>query len=149
MVAVHYPSPELVAVAWVKTTPGVNSTKVATTLPGDATTWAATGFVTATVVGGDSQIDVPLHTPVMAFDCWANAANSNKAPWGQAGALASAIQAHTYRVAPFEVPVPDDFHPARLLSVYVLEAPQRIVSDAAGFARVRVVAALTWTVTDA
>lgn len=142
----HHPSSELVAVAWAKTVPDVDPTKVATSLPGDTAGWASTGFVTATVVGGDGNIDVPLYEAVVAFDCWAVALNSNKAPWGHAGALAAAVQHRTYRHSPVTVATPDDYYDARLLSTYAMTMPRRIPSDGAGFARVQVHVALVWSV---
>lgn len=145
----HYPSSELVAVAWAKALPGVDPSKVATSLPADPAVWGATGFVTVTVVGGGSDMDNPLFEPVVSFDCWANAANSNRAPWGQAGALAAAVQWGTYGRAPFTVAMPDGFHTARLLSVYALAVPRRVPSDAAGFARVQLDVSMAWTVSAA
>lgn len=143
----HFPSAELVAVAWAKSLPGVDPSKVATSLPADPTVWATTGFVTVTVVGGGSDVDNPLFEPVVSFDCWANSPNSNRAPWGQAGALAAAVQWGTYRRAPFTVPMPDGFHTARLLTVSALDVPRRIPSDGAGFARVQLAVEMVWTVT--
>jgi hypothetical protein len=144
----HYPSAELVAVAWAKTVGGdVDPTKVATTLPADNSAWADTGFVVVTVLNANADPHVPLLEPVVAFDCWAAAPNSNKAPWGQATALASAIQWATYRAGRIELNMPVDFYPARLLSAWPIEGPTRITLDEAGFARVRLGVAMAWTAT--
>lgn len=146
----HYPSAELVAVAWAKTVGGdVDPTKVATSLPADHTTWAATGFVTATVLNAGADPHVPLLEPVVAFDCWAAAANSNKAPWGQAGAIASAVQWATYQIAAPTLAMPPDFYPARLLAVFPIDGPVRVPSDEAGFARVRLTLSMAWTISTA
>lgn len=147
-VAMHYPSPELVAVAWAKTVGGdVDPTKVATSLPADAGVWGSTGFTTVTVLNALSDVHVPLFEPVVAFDCWAAAPGTNKAPWGQAGAMAAALRWATYRPAVPAVAMPADFHPARLLTVRPLDGPTRIPLDEAGFARVRLVVQLVWTTT--
>lgn len=147
----HYPSTELVAVAWAKTVGGdVDPTKVATTLPADTSAWAATGFVRVAVVGGGRGArDVPLHAPVVAFECWAAALNSNKAPWNMATGLAQAILHATYRRTVPELDMPDGYHPARLLSLYPVGAPRRIPGDDAGYARVHVDCVLAWTTTAA
>lgn len=143
----HFPNAELVAVAWVKSVPGVDPTKVATSLPADTSVWSATGFVQVGVVGGSPNVDTPLFAPVVQVDCWTNAVNSNKPPWGQAHALAGAIMWATYRHEPTTVAMPENYHPARLLSVYGLSEPRRIPSDTAGYARVQFDLAMVWTVT--
>lgn len=146
----HYPSAELVAVAWAKTIGGdVDSTKVATTLPGDVSAWAGTGFVTVSLVGGRGGRDVPLHTPVVSFYCWAASVNSNKAPWNMATGLAHAILHATYRTRLPAVAMPADYYPARLLAIYPVGHPHRIPGDDAGFARVALDCALAWTTTAA
>jgi hypothetical protein len=146
----HHPSPELVAVAWAKTVGGdVDPTKVATTLPGDATTWATSGFVVATVMTGNADRDLPWFEPVVSFDCWTAAPNSNKAPWGQASAMAAALQWATYRRTFPALTMPAEFYPVRLLGVSAVNGPTRVPGDEAGFARVRLDVALSWTVTAA
>lgn len=143
----HYPSAELVAVAWAKAIGGEVPLAVATTLPSDNSSWAASGFIRATVLAANSAYNVPLHTPVVRFDCWACDPSSNKAPWGQATGLAHALLHATYaRTVPALV-LPAGFYPARLLSVYPVGGPMRIPGDEAGFARVAVDIALSWTTT--
>src|SRR5690606_12473205 len=144
--ALHYPSAEMVAVAWTKAVGGdVDPSKVATTLPADPAVWAATGFTTVTVLNASADAHVPLFEPVIAFDCWACAPGSNKAPWGQAGAIAAALQWATYRTAQPTLSMPPGFHPARVLTVRHLDGPFRIPADEAGFARVRLHTQITWT----
>src|SRR5690606_35475747 len=146
--ALHYPSAEMVAVAWTKAVGGdVDPSKVATTLPADPAVWAATGFTTVTVLNASADAHVPLFEPVIAFDCWACAPGSNEAPWGQAGAIASAIHWGTYRAILPLVAIPTGFHPARVLTARHLDCPSRIPNDEAGFARVRLHVALTRTIT--
>lgn len=146
----HYPSAELVAVAWAKTVGGdVDPTKVATTLPADTATWSDTGFVRVVVVGGDAGRYVPLHTPVVAFECWAASLNSNKSPWNMATGLAQAVLAGTYRRSINDLAMPGGYYPARLLSIYPVGSPIRIPGDSAGFARVSVDCAIAWTTTAA
>lgn len=142
----YYPTAEQVAVAWVKTLDGVDPTKVATTLPGDATVWAETGFVQLTVVGGSPGRDSQLYSPVLAVDVWA-ANVGGKAPWGRAGSLAGAVVWGSYNgVAPNLLDLGVEFHRARVHTVSTLSEPRRIQGDEAGFARVQFDAALTWSV---
>lgn len=52
-------TPELVAEAWLKAVVG---DRVSTSLPKDNTSWAASGFVTLTTVGGTPNAYVPCAT---------------------------------------------------------------------------------------
>lgn len=143
----HLPSAELVAVAWLKTVAGVPETAVATTLPGDSASWSASGFVQVRTVAGNPNPDVPLRTPVVQADAWANNADSQKTPWGKASAIAEAIVAGAYAfLAPRLLVMPVGFHDARLLSVWPVTEPRRMLGDEAGFARVSVDFAMSWVV---
>lgn len=142
----HYPSAELVAVAWAKTVgEDVDPTKVATTLPADATTWATSGFVKVATSGGGSNADVPLHSPVITFECWAAAPDSNKAPWHLATGLAHNLLHACYARTVPRLTMPSGYYPAQLLSIYPVGGPMRIPSDEAGFARVHLDCVLAWT----
>ena len=59
------PTNELAAITWLRTVPGVPSTKVSTRLPDDNSLIAPSGFVTVLTVGGDSDIYVPRRSPVL------------------------------------------------------------------------------------
>lgn len=89
-------NPELVAVAWIGTIPGLSPAMVATQLPKDNTTWAASGFVTVTPTGGDDQIDTEMRNPVIGISTWAINPGSSKAPWGHAAALMEVIRRAGY-----------------------------------------------------
>lgn len=144
----YVPTPEQVAVAWLKTVDGVDATKVATSLPADTATWAATGFWTVTVFPGATGDDVPLFAPVVRIDSWAANVNTNRPPWGRAGTGAGAVQWATYGAPgqrPTQPDLGDDFYPARILQVVSLGSPVRIPEDGAGFARVQVDVQLHYT----
>lgn len=144
----YFPTSEQVAVAWLKTIDGVPVNGVATTLPGDNSTWAASGFVTVTTVGGSPGVDTPLSHPVVQVDCWACNVNSQKPPWGKAGSLASLIKHACYR-DPFPQVVLDlgaQFHQAMVQAVYAVTEPRRLTDDPADFARVSMDLLVHWVI---
>ena len=127
-------TPELVAEAWLKTVVG---DRVATTLPKDNSSWAASGFVTLVTAGGTPNAYVPLREPVIGVDCWANNPQSQKPPWNKAAALAEAIQAACYDhpAIPQPVTLPAGYPAALVRSAYTTGEPRRIHDDASSYAR--------------
>jgi hypothetical protein len=128
-------TPELVATAWLKTVVG---DRVATTLPKDNTSWAASGFCTLVVAGGTPNLYVPLREPAIGVDCWAVNPNSQKPPWDRAAMLAEAIQAACYDHASIPQTLTLDkpgFPQARVLSAYTTGEHRRIHDDASSYAR--------------
>jgi hypothetical protein len=89
-----HPNTDLVAVAWLRSIPGIAPTQVATSLPQDNTTWAGSGFVTVATVGGTPAMYLPVKQPVVQVDCWAVNPSSGRAPWGKANHLAETVRAH-------------------------------------------------------
>lgn len=147
------PHGELVAVAWVKGIAGVPPSGVGTTLPGDNTTWAASGFAQVSgPVGGTPDMDVPLHRPVMQVDTWACNLGSAKPPWGKANQLAELIMAGCYgrgddpEPAGRLVTLPPGYQNARVLAAYATTQPRRNqIVDNARFARYTFDLQLHWT----
>jgi hypothetical protein len=88
------PTSDLVAVAWVSGIAGLSSSVVSTNLPQDNSTWATSGFVTVSTIGGSPDLYVPIRQPVIQVDCWAVNPNSGRPPWGKANALAELVRAH-------------------------------------------------------
>ncbi len=127
-------TPELVATAWLKTVVG---DRVATTLPKDNTSWAASGFCTIVTAGGTPNLYVPLREPVIGVDCWAVNPQSQKPPWNKAAALAEAIQAACYehRSIPQAVALPAGYPAALVRSAYTTGEPRRIPDDPSSYAR--------------
>jgi hypothetical protein len=131
-------TPELVAVAWLKTVVG---DIVATTLPKPAAdgslSWETTGFVTVTTVGGTPNLYVPMREPVTGVDCWAASTSSQKPPWNKAACLAEAIntacQAHTS--IPQTVTLPAGYPAVQVRSAYATGEPRRIPDDPSSYAR--------------
>lgn len=128
------PTPELVATAWLKTIVG---DRVATTLPKDNTTWAASGFCTLVVAGGTPNLYTPLREPAVGVDCWAVNPQSQKPPWNKAAALAEAIQAACYDhpSIPQTLTMPAGYPAARVLSAYTTGEHRRIPDDPSSYAR--------------
>jgi hypothetical protein len=127
-------TPELVAEAWLKTVVG---DRVATTLPKDNSSWAASGFCTLVVAGGTPNMYVPLREPVIGVDCWANSPSSQKPPWNIAAALAEAIQAACYDHPgiPQAVTLPAGYPAVQVRSAYCTGEPRRIPDDPSSYAR--------------
>lgn len=128
------PTPELVATAWLKTVVG---DRVATTLPKDNESWAASGFCTLVVAGGTPNLYVPLREPAVGVDCWAVNPQSQKPPWNKAAALAEAIQAACYDhpAIPQVVTLPAGYPQARVLSAYTTGEHRRVPDDPSSYAR--------------
>lgn len=127
-------TPELVAIAWLKTIVG---DRVATTLPKDNASWAASGFCTLDTVGGSPNLYVPLREPVMGVDCWANNPNSQKPPWNKAAMLAEAIQAAcwAHQSIPQTVALPAGYPSVAVRSAYTTGEHRRIPDDPSSYAR--------------
>lgn len=128
------PNHELVAIAWLKTIVG---DRVATTLPKDAASWAATGFCTVDTVGGTPNLYVPLREPVMGVQCWAVNLNSQKPPWNKASSLAEAIQAACmdHPTVPRTLTIPGGYPQVQVKSAYLTGEPRRMPDDPSSYAR--------------
>lgn len=139
---VAVPTSEVVAVAWAS---AVVRSPVATTLP-DAAGWVDTGFVQVSGVFGTPAPYYALNRPVVTFDCWASNTGSTKPPWGKAAALAAALEAATYgaRGNGVELVLPRGLGAARVLSVWPVKHPQRVLGDVASFARYTIDLSMVW-----
>jgi hypothetical protein len=131
-------TPELVAIAWLKTVVG---DIVATTLPKPAkdgsVSWAETGFVTITTVGGSPNLYVPMREPAISVDFWAMNPGSQKPPWDKAASMAEAVVAacQAHRTIPQTVALPTGYPTALIRSAYVTGEPRRIPDDPSSYAR--------------
>lgn len=155
-----YPSDEQVAVAWIGSIPGLSSSMVATTLPADVdgsgspAAWVQTGFVTVAVVGGNPDALLPVNRPVMQVDVWATVPGSNRPPWGQAAAIASAIRracwSRTQIPRPLQITANGVTYPgAAVQGARLATAFRRMYSDAADYAHLSGDLWLSWvTVND-
>lgn len=141
----YQPNAEMAVLAWVKSLPGVDATKVATTLPGDPTKWSDTGFIVVTGVGGSPLADVKLRRPVVSIACWGNTPNSDKAPWGRTQALAETVFNGFYSTATFPFRATwDQFLPAIVLTGQPTTEPRKVPGSTSGFAQVQFDATFSW-----
>jgi hypothetical protein len=134
---------EQVTTAWLK---GVVGDRVATTLPKDNASWAASGFCTVVTVGGGASMYVPLREPVLAVDCWAVNPDSQKPPWFKAAQLAEAIQAacHAHTGVPSTVVLGDGYPSAQVKTAYTAYEARRVPDDASSYARYTLGLVLGW-----
>lgn len=124
----YNPNNELVAKAWIQTLAGIPPNSVATTLPRDNRTWAASGFVHLSgITGGSSNLYYPLHEPVYGIDCYATNPDSDKPPWNKANQLATIIQNATWDQQQVKrtLSLPSTYRNARVLEAQVLNEPTR------------------------
>lgn len=144
------PSSELVAAAWIGSLPGFTPAMVATTLPKDTTSWAATGFVTVTPAGGSPSVDVHTRWSLIQVDTWGASLNSGKPPWGPASDLAETIvRACWDDNQQVNVAVRPGYNVARLYGVWAATDPIRIWDDTSSYARWRFDLRLTWCTLEA
>lgn len=129
--------------------------RLATTLPEDRTVWAAAGFVTFGVVGGTPNSEVMQRRPVFGLQCWANAGDSPKPPWGKAASLAEAIvdlgeRRDTGRL--FGAAQPTNgapFDPFVVTHFRVLTEPRKLIDSGSAYARFVLDVELWWSPLDA
>lgn len=124
------PTNEGVAVAWLRGLPGVTA-GVSTSLPRKLESWAPTGFIVVSVVGGVTR-DTNLRSPVLSLDFWAAKVDSDSPPWGQANQYAEYVRDMVYREDLFPVPVvpaPGDYLPALVQGASLVSPDPRRIPD--------------------
>lgn len=133
----------LVAEMWLGGVTGLSPSMVASRLPSDNSTWAASGFVTVRVSGGTPATDYALRQPIVTIDCWACVINSNKPPKGKAFHLAETIYAATNptndaarRAVCRDLVLPGNYPGARVLGAIARSEPREAYGDAGGYAHV-------------
>lgn len=139
---------ELVAVAWLAGIDGIDSDQVATMLPDDNTTWAASGFVQVVgVVGGSPAVDYALAQPVVQVDLWAVNPSSSKPPWGKASHLGELIRYGCHDEAGKRdlAPVKTGYGNVRVEEVNLETEPRRVPADEGSYARYTCELSIKWT----
>jgi hypothetical protein len=133
---------------------------VATTLPADVdpqgnpAAWIQTGFVTATVAGGNPDSLLPVNRPVVQVDCWAAVPGSLKPPWWQADAIASAIRracwSRLHIARPLSIAANGVTYPSAVVQgARLVTSFRRIYGDGGNYARYQGDLWLSWiTVND-
>lgn len=144
--ALLLPHNELVLEAWIQAVLGQVG-GVGSKLPGDASSWAKSGFVQIAVVGGSSSPYMPVKSPVFGVKCTAVAPNGRRPPWDQANQLAERIRAacFTAQQLPVEVALPDGYQHAAVRSAYLLNEPRRFGGDDSAYARYVFDLQMHWT----
>lgn len=140
-----HPTNELVGVGWLRQVTGLDGI-VATSLPADQSTWAASGFVELTAIGGTPNPELPVASPVYSVDCWATSPNSGQLPWGKANQLAEHIRAgvHAHSSIRRRVTTPAAYADAVVMDALMLTEPRRIRDDPADFAHYTADLQLWW-----
>lgn len=118
----------LVVLAWLRTIPGLGA-EAGSRLPA---TVGNSGFVQARIVGGPTDLDLPVGRPVVQVDCWATLP-------GSAGQLAQRIKAALRDQSRMgrRLALPDGYTPAQVLEAYPLGEPVDDDSDPGLYARLR------------
>ena len=149
-VATIHANSDLVAVAWIKSIPGLVADVVATQLPSKEATWAANGAVIVPLsVGGTPHSTIPLRRPVVQVEAWGTVPGSDKLPWGIPSQLMEQIRMgcldRTTFCRPLAISAGNVTYPyCRVLSARMLTEPRRIWSDAGDYAGFMCNLALQW-----
>jgi hypothetical protein len=141
----------LVAIAWLGGVTGLSTAMVASRLPTDNSTWAASGFVTVRTTGGSSAVDYALRQPIVTIDCYACTPTSNKPPWGKAWHLAETIHAATEptndaarRAVYRDLVLPGNYPDARVVGATARSEPREAYGDPGGLAHVLLDVEFDW-----
>ena len=150
MTAPVLPNTDLVAMAWLASLPGFSAAMVGTTLPKPVNgiySWAATGFVLASTVGGSPHHEYALRRPVVQVEGWWVQPGSNKPAWGQANGLCESIVAATYNEQLVRAPLAmrTGVAGARVIRANALTEPRRKPGDQGDAAVYWFDLALDWT----
>lgn len=146
----YIPTPELVAIHWIKGVPGVPVDLVATTVPERSDEFAKSGFIQVASAGGDRDIETGMRNSNITVSSWAYNPDSQKVPWGKANNLLELILAGTEedgRVpsrAARRLTLPAQYNDARVRTVYPIGEPQRIPEEG-DFARYSMTLVIVWT----
>lgn len=144
--APHSPNADIVLVSWLKTVPGVDPSKVATTLPANPAVWADAGFITVSGVGGTPDVYAPVRRPVMTISAWRVSLNSEKTPWNLAMALAEHVFRAFYDPDLFPAELTWLTHrPAVLHTGFPVIEPRKVPGSTAGYAQVSFDVQIAWT----
>lgn len=142
------PTNELAAISWLRTVPGVPSTKVSTRLPGDNSLIAPQGFVTVLTLSGNSSIYLPVRSPVIEVKCWAWAGEGQKEPpWQVANQLAESIREACLDHQSFRgvIETSSGYDNVSVPSAYLVSEPRKLEADDGRFAAYVLELQMHWT----
>lgn len=147
-------NPELVLQHWVATLPDFSDAMVATTLPQDNSTWAASGFITVgPVVGGGTFGDQgALRNPIVQVSAWAvpagttTASTSGRPPWYKAAELIERIRAGCFDEEQLrrQLDLGSRYRGAFVSDIYPTGEPSRINGEPLPVARYDIDLTMLW-----
>lgn len=142
---VHHANSELVAVGFLKNILDQGD-GIGAKLPGDTASWAKTGFVQISVVGGSPSVYAPLRRPVIDVRAKWISPGSKQPPWYAANDLAERILAGCYGAyqSPVEAIMPTGFEKAFVQCAYALTEMRRIGGDDSNIATFQFDLQLNW-----
>lgn len=145
---IRFATTDRVVLAWLALVDGLAPGMVGETLPTDITTWSADGFITPNTAGGNSNIYVPVISPVITMSCWAVDPDTGEPPWNLAKNLAETVRAacqnrdHMGDV----LTLPDCDQQVRVFSAYLVGEPRKSYADNGDYACVVVDVHVDWIV---
>jgi hypothetical protein len=150
----YEPTQDLVVVGWLK---GITALQngVATVLPAPSS-WPTMGtpagpfFVVATVIGGESDSELPIDMPVVSVDVWAANIDGATPPWARAAQVCEVIRkaVRTHSTVPRKVTMPTGYADAYVSQAWLPgPPPRRVPSDEAGYAHAVFELGLSWGAT--
>lgn len=138
------PTPELVAIHWLKGVPGIPVDLVNSTVPGKSDDFAEKGFVQVQSGGGTRDIETEMRNSNMLVGSWAYNPDSQKVPWGKANQLLELILDHALEAPARVITLPAQYDNARVRQVYPIGEPIR-VPEPGDFARYSMTLVFVWT----
>lgn len=140
---------ELAAVAWIKSLTGYGFTDgmVATQLPKDQDTWAATGFVVAGPdAGGAQHAYVHWHESVLQLESYGVNPSTLNPDWATANRLLQHITNASRDNASLNVELATrtGYAPVRITGAWPATSAQRARTDPSSYALYRMDLALNW-----
>jgi hypothetical protein len=143
------PNAELVAVRWLQGVSGMTAGMVATTLPRDNSTWAASGFVRVDgVVGGEIDTETGYRSAVASITLWAVNPSSQRPPWWKAARLGELIMADCEPPARGHrlLTTGTGYRNARVMSAIPRNDPRRVPGDSGAYAKYQMDLSLSWAI---
>jgi PKD repeat protein len=143
------PNAELVAVRWLQGVNGIAAGMVATTLPRDNSTWAASGFVRVdSIVGGEVDAETGYRSAVASITLWAANPSSGRPPWWKAARLGELIAADCEPPARGHrlLTIGTGYRNARVTGVVPRNDPRRLPGDPGSYAKYQMDLSLSWAI---
>lgn len=143
----RYANTEKVTAAWLATLPGITSAMVGGTVPSNNGTWAASGFIELSGLGGNADLDFPVDHPIVNLKFWTVDPDSGLPPWNRAADLGEIVKDGCLSNGVGVIlDLPTSDQNARILSVYMKQTPRRMYGDVGDYACFVAELAVHWAV---